>query len=246
MKFIALIPLLLLCSCATRVADTLGVNDPQKVDDAIRTDNLAAVQQIFANLPAAPQLRSASDQNILNHALQMTASKGKNCNKEIAAYLYSQGALADYYNMSPIDSGYRSEFQKYKIPFCGSYLVDSHKKYISQKPPSFMKEEVHVAAVKNNFIKLSYNNMIEFFNNVDYKNPKELSQGMNDFGPIIDTATFYGKEACSTDFSSAGCISYGFYKKLPEELIAKKDFSKKSDAYRLLKEFSENLKKRIL
>lgn len=244
-KMIALMAACVISGCET--PGNLAPNDLQKVTDAVRTDNLSALKQMFDHLPPGNDQRSTTDKDLLNQALQMTASKGETCNMEMANYLYGKGALTDYYNMPDKDfAGLDPEFKRYKIPLCGNFLIDSHKKYMADRVSIMQSQDKRNKEVKGFFIKLSYNNLVAFLNNVNYQNPKELAHGIRSFTELSRFAVKYGKEACSEDIASESCVSYGLYKKLQEELLATKNFAKKSEAYRQLKDFDSTLKQMML
>jgi hypothetical protein len=247
MRILILITALIFSACVHQ--NTLDVSASQRIIDAIQTDNLPALKEVLSTVPAAPGQRSESDQNLVNQALQMTASKGQPCNLEMANYLYGFGALADYFHMSSGDfGGFRSDFKKYKVPLCGNFLLDSHRKYLNRTVDPLLTSEAYERQqneIKNMFVKSSYNNVIAFLNNVDYNNPTELSYGIQRFKEVAHYAIEYGKAACAKDLATDTCVSYGYYKKLADELLTKKDFAKKSDAYKQLKAFSDHLRQNI-
>jgi hypothetical protein len=234
---------LLLGACTS--PRTLDSSSGLKIAEAVQANDLPALKELLANVPSDISKRNEADQKVVNSALQMTIGKGENCNLEMANYLYGLGGLADYLHMGHEEfSGFRADYQKWKAPLCGDFVIDSQRKYLSRKVNPLLTSEVYERQQnesKEAFVKYSYNNVIAFLNNVNYKVPTEVSYGITKFSAIIAQAIDYGKEGCRKDPNGEICRAYGNYRQLPQEILAKKEFSKKSDAYKQLKAFSDSL-----
>lgn len=230
--------LLVACGCTTlEESRKLDHDDADKIAMAIETENIEALKGIFSKIPERPSSRNTSDQGLVNQAMQLVATKGLKCNTAIMDYLESIGGSIDFYHFA--DS---SDLNLNNIPLCKDYLIRTHLKDLNKNESTFyMSNEKRVIIIKEAYIDKSYEYLVGFLNNSLSLSDKDYQFSINSYKYMIKLATNYGKEFCMQSITSKGCIYFGRFKKLPQELTEKNLLPKTSMRYSIIQKFVHDL-----
>lgn len=220
----------------------LDHGDASKIGDAVRSDNLDALKDIFSKLPSDPTRRHSNDQQVLNEAMALASSKGYECNVAIMNYLESIGGMNHFFVINNNTNRTNHDYPLYKIPMCKDYLIRTHQKYLGMKATGIFKSQTDFEnKVETDYIQNSYQYTIDFFNMTDYEDAASLQKGLDSYRNLITLSVKYGKEFCRKDGASEGCVAFGYFRKLPKEVLEKKKIDPKLKSHALLKNFSKEI-----
>ena len=224
----------------------LDHGDASKIGDAVRNENVETLKNIFSKIPSDPARRNSNDQQILNDAMALASSKGEQCDVPVMNYLESIGGMNNFYVINNDTNRTNHDYPLYKIPMCKDYMIRSHQKFINSKAPGVFKSQADFERkVELNYVQTSYQYTIDFFNMTDFEDVASLQKGLDAYKQIITLSVKYGKEFCRKDGSSEGCVAFGYFRKLPKEVLEKKKIDPKLKAHALLKNFSKEIEQLV-